>query len=73
MFLLFWPTEQDLDVDESMISYYGKHSAKQFIRVKPIRFGFNLWCLNTRPQIDSALGLGGSVVVDLLSELPKRN
>ena len=47
-FLLFWPPEQELDVDESMIPYYGKHSAKQFIRGKPIRFGFKLWCLNTR-------------------------
>jgi len=86
-FLLFWPQEQVLDVDESMIPYYGRHSAKQFIRGKPIRFGFKLWCLNTRlgylvqcepyqgggTQIDSNLGLGGSVVVDLLSELPKRN
>lgn len=86
-FLLFWPPEQDLDVDESMIPYYGKHSAKQFIKGKPIRFGFKLWCLNTRlgylvqcepyqgggTQIDSDLGLGGSVVVDLLSELPSRN
>lgn len=86
-FLMFWPPEQDLDVDESMIPYYGKHSAKQFIRGKPIRFGFKLWCLNTKlgylvqcepyqgggTAIDQELGLGGSVVVDLLSELPKRN
>jgi len=86
-FLLFWLAEQDLDVDESMIPYYGKHSAKQFIRGKPIRFGFKLWCLNTRlgylvqcepyqgggTQTDSELGLGGSEVMDLLSELPKRN
>ena len=86
-FLLFWPQEQDMNVDESMIPYYGKHSAKQFIRGKPIRFGFKLWCLNTRlgyivqcepyqgggTQIDSDLGLGGSVVMDLISELPKRN
>jgi len=84
-FLLFWRSEQDLDVDESMIPYYGRHSAKQFIRGKPIRFGFKLWCLNTRlgyliqcepyqgggTQIDAELGLGGSVVADLLSELPK--
>jgi len=86
-FLLFWPQEQDTNVDESMIPYYGKHSAKQFIRGKPIRFGFKLWCLNTRlgyivqcepyqgggTQTDSDLGLGGSVVTDLISELPKRN
>ena len=32
-------------VDESMIPYYGRHGIKQFIRGKPIRFGFKLWCL----------------------------
>ena len=30
----------NLSIDESMIPYYGKHYAKQFIRGKPIRFGF---------------------------------
>ena len=28
-------------VDESMIPYYGRHGAKQFIRGKPIRLGLN--------------------------------
>lgn len=32
--------EENLSVDESMIRYYGKHYAKQYIRGKPIRFGF---------------------------------
>lgn len=86
-FLRFWPPEQDIDVDESMVPYFGKHSAKQFIKGKPIRFGFKVWCLNTRhgyliqcepyqgggTQIDPQFGLGGSVVLDLLSELPPRN
>ena len=30
-------------VDESIIPYYGKHGAKQFIRGKPITFWFKLW------------------------------
>ena len=30
-------------VDESMVPYYGKHHTKQFIRGKPIRFGFKFW------------------------------
>ena len=30
-----------------MIPYYGKHYAKQFIRGKPIRFGFKNWALCT--------------------------
>lgn len=36
-----------LNYDESMIEYFGKHGCKQFIRGKPIRFGFKNWCLNT--------------------------
>ena len=36
-----------MDYDESMVAYYGKHSCKQFIRGKPIRFGFKVWSLNT--------------------------
>lgn len=39
--------EQHLSYDESMIRYYGRHGCKQFIRGKPIRFGFKMWCLNT--------------------------
>ncbi|KAJ8888253.1 hypothetical protein PR048_007740 [Dryococelus australis] len=33
----------DLSIDESIIPYFGHHSAKQFIRGKPIRFGFKMW------------------------------
>ncbi|KAI5697480.1 hypothetical protein M8J75_006165 [Diaphorina citri] len=38
---------QHLNYDESMIAYFGRHGCKQFIRGKPIRFGFKAWCLNT--------------------------
>lgn len=34
-----------LSIDESMTPYYGKHSCKQYIRGKPIRFGFKSWIL----------------------------
>ena len=34
-----------LSVNESMLPYFGRHSAKMFIRGKPIRFGFKIWCL----------------------------
>lgn len=34
-------------IDEAMEPYYGRHHLKQFIRGKPIRFGFKFWCLNT--------------------------
>jgi hypothetical protein len=46
-FLSQYRPEQQMDYDESMVAYYGKHSCKQFIRGKPIRFGFKVWSLNT--------------------------
>lgn len=39
--------EEHLNYDESMVKYFGRHSCKQFIRGKPIRFGYKMWCLNT--------------------------
>jgi hypothetical protein len=36
---------QDLSIDEAMIKYFGHHSAKQFIRGKPVRFGYKNWML----------------------------
>ena len=87
-FLSFWPESQNISIDESMVPYYGRHSAKQFIRGKPIRYGFKMWCLNTPDgyliqtepyqgkgtvKINPEVGMGGSVVLDLLSELPPLN
>ena len=43
----FHPKGPECDVDEAMIAYYGKHGCKQFIKGKPIRFGFKAWCLNS--------------------------
>ena len=34
-------------IDESMIPYFGRHGAKQFISGKPIRFGYKMWALTT--------------------------
>ena len=34
-----------LSIDEEMIPYHGHHSAKMFIKMKPIKFGFKLWML----------------------------
>ncbi|RVE42918.1 hypothetical protein evm_012446 [Chilo suppressalis] len=45
-FLNHIPIEQNLNYDESMIEYFGKHGCKQCIRNKPIRFGYKCWCLN---------------------------
>ena len=46
-FLELVTLEEHLCNDESMISYYGRHYAKQYIRGKPIRFGFKHWALCT--------------------------
>jgi len=40
--------EEHLAYEESMVKYFGRHSCKQFIRGKPIRFGYKLWCLNSK-------------------------
>ena len=42
----FVPT-QNLSHDEALIEYFGRHSCKQHIIQKPIRFGYKIWCLNT--------------------------
>lgn len=38
-------TNEKVSVDESMIKYFGRNTLKQFIRSKPIRFGYKAWCL----------------------------
>ena len=82
--LKFFPQDSNMSIDESMCPYFGRHSCKH-IQGKPIRFGFKIWCLcnrlgylvqaepyqgamtgNTIPE----LGVGGSVVVNLVSPLP---
>ena len=85
-FLENFPTCQNLSIDESMIPYFGRHGAKQFIRGKPIRFGYKMWCLctplgylvQTIPYSGAGglvripdLGLGGSVVTSLIEAVPK--
>ena len=70
-------------VNESIIPYYGKHGTKQFIRGKPIRFGFKLWCitssegyfLHAEPYcgvdtdlLDTGLGQGANSVLGLIEK-----
>ena len=82
-FLNVFLFDQRFCVDESMIPYFGKHSAKQYIKGKPIKFGYKLWCLNTnfgyliqcdpysgKGDHNVKLGLGGSVVAKLVNKLP---
>ncbi|XP_044764508.1 piggyBac transposable element-derived protein 3-like [Coccinella septempunctata] len=76
---------EKMSIDESMIPYFGRHGTKQFIKGKPIRYGYKVWCLcdpcGYLIQFDPyqgkqnnrqymELGVGGSVVRTLLSKLP---
>lgn len=47
-FIDFAPIQEHHSVDESMIPYYGRHSTKQFIRGKPIRWGYKFWTATNR-------------------------
>lgn len=38
---------KNLSIDECMVPYFGHQSCKIFIRRKPIRSGYKLWCLCT--------------------------
>ena len=86
--LLYFPQNSCLSINESMVPYFGRHGLKQHIHGKPIRFGYKVWCMctpegyliqaepyqgaNTGDNIEG-LGMGGSVVADLISELPHSN
>jgi len=82
-FLALNPLEEHLSIDESMIPYYGRHFAKQYIRGKPIRFGYKNWALcsssgymyafdiyvgKTEQDTKTELGAGGDVVMNLIKK-----
>jgi hypothetical protein len=70
-------------VDEVMIPYFGRHSSKQFIHGKPIRYGYKVWALctsdgsgvwfepycgrDTRVE-DRGLGQGPNIVLELVEK-----
>ncbi|XP_056871401.1 piggyBac transposable element-derived protein 3-like [Takifugu flavidus] len=77
------PFHEWLSVDESMIPYYGQHGCKQFIKGKPIRFGYKVWSLasssgymyHMEPYCGShtvlpetGLGQGPSVIIGLAEQ-----
>lgn len=47
-FILHAPLEEFHSIDESMVPYFGHHGTKQFIRGKPIRWGYKFWAGTTR-------------------------
>ena len=44
-FVQSMPMNENLSVDEIMVPYFGRHGTKQYIRGKPIRYGYKLWAL----------------------------
>lgn len=46
-FLQWGVFHQNLSIDESMVKYFGRHPAKQFIRGKPVRFGYKNWMVTS--------------------------
>lgn len=87
-FMQFDTFSEKLAVDEEMVPYFGRHSCKMFIKGKPVRFGFKLWCLCSSDgymfqfipyagaspkKVKHALGLGPQVVLELLSVLKNKN
>ena len=42
IFMLHFVPSQHISHDEAMVEYFGKHSCKQAIRNKPIRFGYKV-------------------------------
>lgn len=75
--------EEFLSVDEIMVPYYGRHRDKQFIRGKPVRFGFKLWgaaksdgtllhvepyCGSNTRIADHELGHGPNVIMEMIQQ-----
>ena len=77
--------DEFISIDESMIPYRGLHSARQFIRNKPIRFGYKVWmlCGSTGfpynfeiycgKQSDRKTPLGQYVVDKMLTPITNKN
>ena len=46
-FIQHFIPSQKISHNKAMIQYFGRHSCKQAIRNKPIRFGYKVWSQNT--------------------------
>ena len=51
-FIKFGAFSQKLSVEEQMVRYYGHRFLKQFIKGKPIRFGFIQWAPVSYTHLD---------------------
>ena len=78
--------EQLVKIVESMVPYFGRHGCKQYMRNKPVKFGYKFWVAATLlgyaiqfypyagmdENYDSNVELGGSVVGTLAEKLPSQ-
>ena len=76
--------EKNFSTDESVVPYYERHGCQQYILTKPVKFGNKLWVAATPlcysiqlypfagkdDNYNKDIGLGGSVVMTLMSKLP---
>ncbi|OAF63895.1 hypothetical protein A3Q56_08401 [Intoshia linei] len=51
-----------------MVPYFRRHSAKMFIKSKPIRYGYKIWCLcgNDGYPYNLSINQGKNINVDKL-------
>lgn len=78
------PSGEFVSVDEIMVPYYGRHGDKQYIRGKPVRFGFKLWgactssgtLLHVEPYCgshtnvpDHGFGHGPNIVLEMVNRI----
>ena len=45
--LINYLPSQHVSIDESIVPYFGRHGAKQYIDSKAIKFGYKLWVMAT--------------------------
>ena len=76
--------EKNVSIGESMVTYYGHPCCKQYIQNKSVKFGYKLWVAATPlgyaiqfypyagkdDNYNKDIGLGGSVLMTLMSKLP---
>lgn len=82
-FMKFGIFDKNISIDEQMVPYRGRHSAKMFMKNKPIRFGFKKWIMASSSgyvynfkiytgksdNYNRELGLGGSVVTEFANNV----
>ena len=69
-----------------MVPYFGLHSAKMFIKGKPVRFGYKVWIMASKTGYiysfkvytgkgeiqNNELGLGANVVLNVINEITEK-